>query len=331
MMQWQWNGEESFHDGTLFPTVASNNEIIRLPSSVGRFASVHPIDSEKMIGDIEEEIPYIEEKIGPYTFWLKVAEDDFNAEKKTLFATMVWHGARALSNYLADDVPQSIIGKNVLEFGAGAGLPSLVCRRLGSAIITASDYPAPTVISNLFENMIYNEQNKQSLQSDLSSDTDKGVTINDNEENTNDCKTQNKESQNEESQNKESQNEESQNKESQNERDFHVIEHTWGQDVTQLLAPLHGCLYDVVIASECLWKADTHEDFIISINNVLKPGGTLFLSFSHHIPGLEKNDLAFFDIIVKKSFSVVSIKPISVKHMWSEKLATVYIYELLKS
>jgi predicted nicotinamide N-methyase len=69
--------------------------------------------------DTEEEAIYQEEKIGPYSFWLKVADDDFNTDKKTLFATVIWFGARTLSNYLAVDKKDRIQGKTVIELGAG--------------------------------------------------------------------------------------------------------------------------------------------------------------------------------------------------------------------
>jgi predicted nicotinamide N-methyase len=69
--------------------------------------------------DTEEELIYQEEKIGPYSFFLKVAEDDFNAEKKTLFATVIWFGARTLSSYLTVDKKEKIKGRSVIELGAG--------------------------------------------------------------------------------------------------------------------------------------------------------------------------------------------------------------------
>eukprot|EP00596_Hydrurales_sp_CCMP1899_P005765 CAMPEP_0119045834 /NCGR_PEP_ID=MMETSP1177-20130426/42807_1 /TAXON_ID=2985 /ORGANISM="Ochromonas sp, Strain CCMP1899" /LENGTH=218 /DNA_ID=CAMNT_0007018217 /DNA_START=237 /DNA_END=890 /DNA_ORIENTATION=+ len=213
--------------------------------------------------DMEEELVYQEEKIGPYSFFLKVAEDDFNAEKKTLFATVVWFGARTLSRYLTVDKKEKIEGRSVIELGAGAGLCSIACRKIEASVVTVSDYPSPSVILNLRDNIRKNFGN------------DEGENSN-----------------------------------------FFVVEHIWGSDVTSLLSPLNGKQYDVVVASECLWKADTHENFAISINNVLKPGGTVYLSFSHHIPGNEAQDLNFFEIMKKFHIQVVDIKEVIAPHMW---------------
>ena len=259
-----------------------------------------------MFDAFDDEPVYTEERIGPYSLWLEIAEDDFNPEKKTLFATMIWHGARALSNYLVSDVSDSIVGQTVIEFGAGAGLPSLICHKIGASIITASDYPAPTVIANLLRNVQKNMMNGDlpSCESSGQSSSWRGAHADGCEKRTDPMVD--------------------------TDSNFHVIEHTWGEDVTSLLQPLSGDLYDIVIASECLWKSDTHRDFVTSISNVLKPGGTVYLSFSHHIPGNESTDLLFFDIMKRLDFVVKNIKEVSVQHMWSDRSAVVYIYELQK-
>lgn len=246
------------------------------------------------------------EKIGEHLLWLQIAEDDFNAEKKTLFATMIWHGARALSNYLASDVSDFIKGKSIIEFGAAAGLPSLTCYKIGASTITSTDYPASAIIFNLRRNAVRNVFSSSSHYNGSSYSSSS--------------------SSNSAADHKSAKNDEL----LLNEKNFYVKEHIWGSDVTSLLEPTAGNLYDIVIAAECLWKSDTHEDFASSICAVLKRGGTAYLSFSHHIPGLEKNDLNFFDLLCKKHFSVVSIKEVCVPHMWSDKAATVYIYEVIK-
>lgn len=254
----------------------------------------------------ENEDCFVAEKIGEHLLWLQIAEDDFNAEKKTLFATMIWHGARALSNFLASDAPGFIKGKSVIEFGAAAGLPSLTCNKIGASTITATDYPASAIILNLRRNATRNVLSSSSHndKSYCSSSSGSNSSVDHESANYDELLLE--------------------------EKNFYVKEHIWGTDVASLLEPMDGSQYDIVIAAECLWKSDTHEDFASSICAVLRPGGTAYLSFSHHIPGLEKNDLNFFDILCKKHFSVVSTKEVAVPHMWSDKAATVYIYELLK-
>lgn len=258
-----------------------------------------------MIGDdsADEIDTFTVEKLGPFTLYLQVAEDDFNNGKKTLFATMIWHGSRALAEHLISNFSDSVQSKSVIEFGAGAGLPSLICHKLGAALVTSSDYPARSVTRNLISNAARNILCDHTLglqTSCLSSDNEDDRAVQDNLQ--------------------------------LSEKKFYVIEHIWGETASPLLDPLYGVSdkYDVVIASECLWKSDTHEDFAHSINNVLKPGGVCLMSFSHHIPGLESKDLAFFKIMERNNFSVINVHEVAVPHMWSDKCAVVYIYELLK-
>lgn len=46
-----------------------------------------------------------------------------------------------------------MIGKSVLELGAGAGLPSLVCAKLGASKVVVTDYPDAALIENLRYNI----------------------------------------------------------------------------------------------------------------------------------------------------------------------------------
>ena len=68
--------------------------------------------------------------VGQFQFHLQTAEHDFNKEKKTLFATHIWSGSRLLSAHIIEAIgAERIAGSSVIEFGAGAGLPSLLCAR----------------------------------------------------------------------------------------------------------------------------------------------------------------------------------------------------------
>jgi predicted nicotinamide N-methyase len=86
--------------------------------------SEHSSDEEKEDADIVDVIvtPDISVRLG-------TAENEFNAERKTLFATHIWHASRLLSSYIAENKLEVIRSHRVLEFGAGAGLPSIVCAK----------------------------------------------------------------------------------------------------------------------------------------------------------------------------------------------------------
>eukprot|EP01038_Epipyxis_sp_PR26KG_P015008 gene15008-20193_t len=192
-----------------------------------------------------------------HTFRLVVAPNDFNKDKKCLFATMIWQGSILLSEFLNQRsiVDIYIKGNSIIEFGSAAGLPSLTCHQNFAKLVCASDYPANEVINNLKLNILNNKKiNDISVMStnDSRSDASDGI--------------------------------------------IEVIPHIWGESVEELITVNNGNCYDVVIAAECLWNHNSHQVFLNSINSVLKPRGYLFISYSHHIPGLENEDLNFFKL-----------------------------------
>ena len=269
----------------------------------------------------------VNEVIGPYEFQIVSAEDDFNSNKKTLFATMVWTGARVLSNYLLTNVSSEIENKSVIELGAGSGLPSMVCRKIGSKVICSSDYPAPTVLQTLHKNCLLNS-NKSGHNYLYGIDNiimNEGVTESDNS-----CKSSCDSTYNTVS-NIYSETNNSIVRLTSKDCDIHVIGYIWGNDVNLLLKPTNGEQYDVVIASECLWKADEHYSLINSICKLLKIGGKIFISFSHHMPGNEEIDLNFFKLAEERGLFTVKTSCINAPYMWDpSKLVPLYVYELVK-
>lgn len=100
--------------------------------------------------------------IGQYKLIIIAPENDFNSNKKTLFATIIWSGSRILSEYLIrNDI--MIKDKCCIEFGAAIGIPSLICGKLGASFICATDYPSECVLQSLNNNIntnYYNDDNK---------------------------------------------------------------------------------------------------------------------------------------------------------------------------
>lgn len=58
-----------------------------------------------------------------------------------------------MSKYLQQHGESEIRNKNVLELGAGAGLPSLVAAVLGAQKVVVTDYPDADLISNIEHNI----------------------------------------------------------------------------------------------------------------------------------------------------------------------------------
>lgn len=69
-----------------------------------------------------------------------------------LWGHHLWQAGRIISTYL-ERAPSLTASKTVLELGAGAGLPSLVCSVLGAKKVVVTDYPDPDLISNLWRNI----------------------------------------------------------------------------------------------------------------------------------------------------------------------------------
>ncbi|KAF8464071.1 nicotinamide N-methyltransferas-like protein Nnt1 [Kalaharituber pfeilii] len=74
-----------------------------------------------------------------------------------LWGHYLWNAGRVTSHYLEENAAELVKGKNVLELGAGAGLPSLVCAIKGAertdgdstSQVIVTDYPDPDLVSNL--------------------------------------------------------------------------------------------------------------------------------------------------------------------------------------
>lgn len=65
----------------------------------------------------------------------------------------LWNAGRTTSTYLEQHAASLISGKTVLELGAGAGLPSLVCALNGAKRVVVTDYPDAELIDNLRYNI----------------------------------------------------------------------------------------------------------------------------------------------------------------------------------
>lgn len=66
---------------------------------------------------------------------------------------LLWNAGRTISEYLEENRKTLVEGKAILELGAGAGLPSLVCALNGAATVVTTDYPDPDLVDNLNHNI----------------------------------------------------------------------------------------------------------------------------------------------------------------------------------
>ncbi|CAH0478086.1 unnamed protein product [Peronospora belbahrii] len=133
-----------------------------------------------------------------------------------------------------------------------------------------------------------------------------------------------------------------------------VCGHLWGSDTARLL----GCLdksfvttakssgagpesndvlietkFDIAVVAECLWLHHLHEDLLKSIDSCLTRNGKAFVSFAHHVPGHEQNDLSFFAKAKKLyGFDAVHLDTLATPHVFSAGLVVEqYLYVLTRS
>ncbi|EZF69539.1 hypothetical protein H105_07995 [Trichophyton soudanense CBS 452.61] len=66
-----------------------------------------------------------------------------------LYGYLLWNAARTISDFLKENASEWVEGKDVLELGAGAGLPSIICAIMGAKTVVVTDYPDHDLIDNM--------------------------------------------------------------------------------------------------------------------------------------------------------------------------------------
>jgi nicotinamide N-methyltransferase len=70
-----------------------------------------------------------------------------------LWGHLLWNAAQVIARYIEDNADRLVKDRDVLELGAGAGLPSLICALNGARRVVVTDYPDPDLIENLRHNI----------------------------------------------------------------------------------------------------------------------------------------------------------------------------------
>ncbi|KAJ2906462.1 putative nicotinamide n-methyltransferase protein [Zalerion maritima] len=69
-----------------------------------------------------------------------------------LEAHHLWNGSKTISNWF-ETHEADVKDKTVLELGAAAGLPSIVCAALGAKKVIVTDFPDPDLVANMQKNI----------------------------------------------------------------------------------------------------------------------------------------------------------------------------------
>ncbi|RAH66837.1 putative nicotinamide N-methyltransferase Nnt1 [Aspergillus aculeatinus CBS 121060] len=69
-----------------------------------------------------------------------------------LYGNLLWNAGRTSSHYLEEHADRLVKGKDVLEIGAAAGVPSIVSAILGARTAVMTDYPDVDLVENMRHN-----------------------------------------------------------------------------------------------------------------------------------------------------------------------------------
>jgi EEF1A N-terminal glycine/lysine methyltransferase len=70
-----------------------------------------------------------------------------------LEGNLLWNAGRTSAEYLEEKSTQLVLGKDVLELGAAAGVPSIVCAINGARTVVMTDYSDPDLVQNMKQNV----------------------------------------------------------------------------------------------------------------------------------------------------------------------------------
>lgn len=70
-----------------------------------------------------------------------------------LWGHLLWNAGIYTANYLDERADELVKGKRVLELGAAAGLPSLICAVNGASKVVSTDYPDADLLSHIQYNV----------------------------------------------------------------------------------------------------------------------------------------------------------------------------------
>ncbi|KAF9431165.1 nicotinamide n-methyltransferase [Podila epigama] len=174
-----------------------------------------------------------------------------------LWGHHLWNAAKMFANWL-DSHPEHSLGKNVLELGAGAALPSFVAAVNGATKVVVTDYPDESLINNIQYNAELNiptlvQDGTVIVQGYLWGSNTRPLLANLNPN----------------------------------------MDPTTGS----VPAGTDKVMYDTIILSDLLFNHSQHRAMLKTCKETLKPKtGRVFVFFTHHRPWLADADNKFFEI-----------------------------------
>lgn len=77
--------------------------------------------------------------------------------KHKLWGHYIWNASKVAASLLLQNADQWVVGKSILEFGAGSSIPSLIASCLSCSFVCSTDYNDPNLVDNIKYNFNHNK------------------------------------------------------------------------------------------------------------------------------------------------------------------------------
>ncbi|KAI9729417.1 MAG: nicotinamide n-methyltransferase [Claussenomyces sp. TS43310] len=204
-----------------------------------------------------------------------------------LWGHHLWNAGRILSEYLESNV-SLIQGRTVLELGAGAGLPSLICASLGANKVVVTDYPDPDLIENLWYNIDHSGLNEGGVASNKDDADGKRIVAEGYTWGADPASL------------------------------LSHITKTSLQSTTETTTPAG---FDVLILADLLFNHSEHTKLVSTIQRTLSHSSAAkaLVFFTPYRPWLLSKDLTFFDLMREAGFAVEKVLETKMEKVMFEK------------
>ncbi|KKY33479.1 putative nicotinamide n-methyltransferase [Diaporthe ampelina] len=187
----------------------------------------------------------------------------------------LWNGSRVAAQYFEADPAATVRGRNVLELGAGAGLPSLVAAALGARRVVMTDFPDADILATMEKNIAECRIIPPAAAAGEGGAGDDAAAP-------------------------------------RTKADVIVAKgFVWGFDARPLLAELPASRprFDVLVLADLLFRHSEHGKLLDTVRDTMAPGpdARAYVFFTSYRPWLAHKDMAFFDLARRRGFAVDKI------------------------
>jgi nicotinamide N-methyltransferase len=213
----------------------------------------------------------------------------------SLWGHILFESSLVMSNHLFHNQSRLVSGKNVVEFGAGAGVPGLAAGVLGARKVVLTDYPSVELLKNLEENVKENSAVHEGLD---------GRVVVEGHVWGRDCAPVLKHLQ-------ETEGSQSDLATSTTSSSSTIPNPDPSQQPSTSLPPdtlPDSSKFQTLLLSDLIFNHSQHLALLRSLERLIDPAcGTALVFHSHHLPQHRARDLKFFELAEKRGWTVESV------------------------